>query len=234
MSAPVTAATGPLPCAWLGEEVRYEDALQLQQQLVAAHRAGTGSDVVLALTHDRVYTAGRRANVERHVLGSVPGIRVVRIDRGGDVTYHGPGQVVVYPILRLAHPKAARPYVAALEQACVDVAASYGLPAAPDPRRPGVWVGPDKLAAVGVRINGGVTSHGLAFNVAPDLADFGGLVPCGITEGGVTSLQHLGVEASVEEVRDRLVTALAAALRREPIWSSHSVVDGPHLLHSRS
>ena len=234
MSAGVTAAAGPLPCVWLGEQVRYEDALAAQRDLVATHHDGTGGDVVLALTHDRVYTAGRRADVEHHILGTVPGIRVVRTDRGGDVTYHGPGQVVVYPILRLAHPKAARPYVGALEQACVGVAASYGIAAAPDRRRPGVWVETDKLAAVGIRIGGGVTSHGVAFNVATDLADFGGLVPCGIVDGGVTSLQRLGVDTDVDEVRRRLVEELGSALGREVYWAPGGGADRPDMLYSTS
>lgn len=195
---------------WAGE-VRYEEALRWQGLLADARRAGEIPDVLLALTHDRVYTAGRRADVAAHVLGTRD-IRVVRTDRGGDVTYHGPGQLVVYPIRRLPEAKAVRAHVHALEAAIVRTAASYGIAAAADARRPGVWVGDDKLAAIGVRVDRWVTRHGLALNVDPDLADFGGLVPCGITDGGVTSLASLGVDTTVEEVRNRLAAHLGETL----------------------
>lgn len=198
---------------WAGSVV-YEEALRWQRLLVAARAEDAIDDVLLTLEHDPVYTAGRHANLARNVLGTTD-IRVVPIDRGGDVTYHGPGQLVAYPITKLGHAKAVRPYVAALEHACVCTAADYGITAAPDRRRPGVWVGADKLAAVGVRINGGITSHGLAFNVTTDLDDFRGLVPCGITDGGVCSLRSLGVDATVEDVRTRLVRHLAAALDKQ-------------------
>ena len=204
--------TGRLYDVWAGTVV-YERALHWQRLLAAARAEDAIDDVLLTLEHDRVYTAGRHADVARNVLGTTD-IRVVRIDRGGDVTYHGPGQLVAYPVTRLSHAKAVRPFVAALEQACVRTAADYGIEAVPDRRRPGVWVGGDKLAAVGVRINGGVTSHGLAFNVDPELSDFTGLIPCGIDGAGVCSLRSLGVDTTVEEVRGRLATHLASALGR--------------------
>lgn len=193
--------------------VVYEQALRWQARLAAARRADLVDDVLLLLEHDPVYTAGRRADVAANVLRTND-IRVVRIDRGGDVTYHGPGQVVAYPIVKLPHAKAVRPYVEALEEACVRTAASYGVAAAPDPRRPGVWVGSDKLAAVGIRVDGRVTTHGLAFNVSPDLDHFAGLVPCGLPGTGVCSLASLGVATSVAEVRGRLAGNLAEALGR--------------------
>lgn len=200
----------PAYAVWAGE-VRYEEALRWQGLLAEARRADAIDDVLLALTHDRVYTAGRRADIAAHVLGTRD-IRVVRTDRGGDVTYHGPGQLVVYPVVRLAEPRAVRPYVTAVEEAVVRTAASYGVTALSDPRRPGVWVGDDKLAAVGVRVRGGVATHGLALNVAPDLADFGGIVPCGIADGGVTSLAALGVATTLEQVRLRLLAHLGETL----------------------
>lgn len=207
---PTAARPRPAYAVWAGE-VRYEQALRWQDLLAKARRADAIDDVLLALTHDRVYTAGRRADVAANVLGTTD-IRVVRTDRGGDVTYHGPGQLVVYPVLRLAEARAVRPYVTALEEAVVRTAASYGITAARDPRRPGVWVRDDKLAAIGVRVRGGVTTHGLALNVAPDLADFGGIVACGITDGGVTSLAALGVETTLEQVRLRLLGHLGETL----------------------
>lgn len=204
---------------WCGE-VPYEEALRWQSLLAAERAQDSIDDVLLALTHDPVYTAGRHADVARHVLGT-RGIRVVPVARGGDVTYHGPGQLVAYPIMKLPHAKAVRPYVEALEAACVRTAASFGVDAraastlplgAPGHRRTGVWVGDRKLAAIGIRVEDRVTTHGLAFNVHPDLEDFGGIVPCGIPGAGVCSLASLGVDATVEEVRRRLVAHLGDAL----------------------
>ncbi len=197
--------------------VVYEEALRWQRLLVRARSEGAIGDLLLTLEHDRVYTAGRHADLTANVLGTRD-IRVVEVERGGDVTYHGPGQLVAYPIVALPHAKAVRPFVEALETACVRVAASYGITARPgsggDLRRTGVWVGDEKLAAIGIRVEGRVTMHGLAFNVAPDLADFTGIVPCGIADAGVCSLASLGVDAPMEEVRRRMVGALAEALGR--------------------
>ena len=194
-----------------GEDVTYEEALRWQRLLVEARADDAIDDVILTLVHDRVYTAGRHANLAAHLLGTSD-IRVVPVDRGGDVTYHGPGQLVAYPILRLAHAKAVRPYVSALEAACVRTAADFGVDARPDPDRTGVWVGDAKLAAIGIRVDGRVTSHGLAFNVAPDLGDYGGIVPCGLAGAGVTSLAALGVEVAMHEVRRRLLHHLGDTL----------------------
>jgi lipoyl(octanoyl) transferase len=195
--------------------VVYEDALAWQRRLVAARARGEVPDVLLALEHDPVYTAGRRADVAANVLGDT-GIRVVPVERGGDVTYHGPGQLVVYPIVLLRHAKAVRPFVEALEEACVRTARAFGVEARPQPApRTGVWVGDDKLVAIGIKIDGRVTSHGLAFNVTTDLADYAGIVPCGIPDAGVCSLSSLGVRASVADVRRRLVAELAATLDRD-------------------
>ena len=205
-------------------EVDYEEALRWQRLLVHAREAGEMDEVLLTLTHPPVYTAGRRADVESHVRATpkTRDIPVVHVDRGGDVTYHGPGQLVVYPILGLAHAKAVRGYVEALERAVVDVAASYGVAAfaatgGGQPRsrpRTGVWVGDAKLAAIGIKVSGRTTSHGLSLNVAPDLEHFAGIVPCGIADAGVCSLASLGVETTMDEVRIRLVAQLAKALDR--------------------
>lgn len=202
----------PALSVWAGEVV-YEVALDWQAQLADARRADAIDDVILALTHDRVYTAGRHADVAHNVLGTRD-IRVVDVDRGGDVTYHGPGQIVVYPILRLADPRAARGYVRALEEAMVATAADYGIEARPDDARPGVWVGAAKLGAVGARIDRGVTRHGLAFNVDPDLDDYGGVVACGLAGAAVCSLASLGVETTLEQARLRLVGHLGCTLGR--------------------
>lgn len=193
--------------------VVYEEALRWQRLLASARAAGDIGDVLLTVEHDRVYTAGRHADVTAHVLGTRD-IRVVQIERGGDVTYHGPGQLVAYPIVELPHAKAVRPYVEALEAACIATAASYGIEAHADRQRTGVWVGDEKLAAIGIKVDGRVTLHGLAFNVDPDLDDFTGIVPCGIPDRGVCSLASLGVATTLAEARRRLVGHLGEELGR--------------------
>jgi lipoyl(octanoyl) transferase len=213
-----------------GEDVVYEEALRWQRLLVDARAEGAIDDVVLTLSHDAVYTAGRHADVAAHVLGTRD-IRVVNIDRGGDVTYHGPGQLVAYPILELPHAKAVRPFVDALEQACVRTAADFGVRAHADPDRIGVWVEGAKLAAIGIRVDGRVTSHGLAFNVDPNLADFAGIVPCGIADAEVCSLASLGVPASLSEVRRRLVHHLGDTLGR-PLQQAFPADLGLTLAHA--
>lgn len=198
---------------WCGEVV-YEEALRWQRLLVAARAADDIDDVLLTLTHDAVYTAGRHANLAANLLADV-GVRVVEVERGGDLTYHGPGQLVAYPIVKLHSSKDVRGYVEALVSACVDTASSYGIDARPDRDRPGVWVGNAKLAAVGVRVSERVTMHGLAFNVDPDLDQFrAGIVPCGIADAEVCSLASLGVETTMAEVQRRLVAHLGERLQR--------------------
>ena len=210
-------------------QVPYTEALRWQRLLVEAREADDIGDVLLTLTHPAVYTAGRRADVEAHVrpTPATRDIPVIRVDRGGDVTYHGPGQLVAYPILRLPHAKAVRPYVEALERAVVGLAASYGITARGATGgageatgggfarpRTGVWVSDAKLAAIGIRVRGRTTSHGVAVNVDPDLSHFDGIVPCGIPNAGVCSLASLGVAANVEDVEPRLVAQIARALDR--------------------
>lgn len=197
-------------------EIVYEEALAWQRDLWRRRVDGAVGDVVLTLTHDPVYTAGRHADLTRNLLSGDTSVRLVEVERGGDVTYHGPGQLVAYPIVKLASSKDVRGFVDALLEACRATAAAYGVHAHVDHERPGVWVGSDKLAAVGVRVDRRVTFHGLAFNVDCDLDQFrAGIVPCGIRDGGVCSLASLGVPATVDAVRHELVRQLAAALDRE-------------------
>lgn len=198
---------------WVGEVI-YEDAWRWQHLLAAARDEDAIDDVLLTLTHDPVYTAGRHADLIRNLRGTRPDIRVVQVDRGGDLTYHGPGQLVAYPIIRLTQPRGVRAYVSALQRACVRTAASFGVKAHPIAGRTGVWIGEAKLAAIGVRVRRGVTTHGLAFNVTTDLSDFDGIIPCGIDGTGVCSLASLGVDTTLEEVRSRLVLHLSEALAR--------------------
>jgi lipoic acid synthetase len=197
-----------LRARWLGR-VRYRDAHALQRALFA----GATDDYLLLLEHPHVYTLGVRAQPE-HVL--VPpesvGAEVVRADRGGDVTYHGPGQLVGYPIVSVPTvPGATRSYVCSVEQVVIDVLADVGLPGAGRlGGYPGVWVDPDgaeprKIAAIGVRISRGRSMHGFALNVDPDLAMFDHIVPCGIPDKAVTSLAAEGVQVDMSTVVDAVV-----------------------------
>jgi lipoyl(octanoyl) transferase len=191
--------------------VPYLTAWDWQRALVDRQQRGGGTDVMLLLEHPRVYTLGRRADRGNVLLDDDAlarrGIDVVEVDRGGDVTYHGPGQLVGYPILRLAGTPVVD-YVRALEEVLLRTLAAFDVRGERSTGYTGVWVGDEKVAAIGVRVAaGGVTSHGFALNVAADLDDFGGIVPCGITDRGVCSLRSLGVETSLDEVSDRLVAA---------------------------
>lgn len=211
--------TSPIQHIACGEVV-YEDALAWQRDLWRQRVDDRIGDVLLTLTHDPVYTAGRHADLDRNLVRRDTGVRVVEVERGGDLTYHGPGQLVAYPVLKLPSSKHVRGFVEVLLEACRACAAAYGHEAVVDPDRPGVWVGGDKIAAVGVRVDRHVTFHGLAFNVDCDLAQFtAGIIPCGIQGAGVASLASLGVETTVDEVRRQLVTELSISLGRpiEPV-----------------
>ena len=203
-----------VPCYDLGE-VAYPDALALQRQVRQDVLAGAAHGAVLLLTHPPTITLGRRA-AQAHILGPVPdGWTVARVERGGGVTYHGPGQLVAYPILPLpAVGLGPRRYVQALGAAVVSVAASHGIEASWSSEMPGVWVGHAKLAAVGVHVLRGVTLHGLALNVSVDLAHFARIVPCGLTDRGVTSLcALLGAGAPpMTRVKQQLRIGLERAL----------------------
>lgn len=189
--------------------VPYGTAWDWQRDLVERRARGEIDDVLLTLEHPRVYTAGKRAD-EHNVLWDetergARGIELFQVDRGGDVTYHGPGQLVAYPIVQLDDSRRVVDYVRMLEEVCIRVMASYGITGTRDAEHPGVWVGQAKLVAIGVRVNaGGVTSHGLAMNVTTDLGDFAGIVACGIEGRGVCSLTSLGAMATVDEATGRL------------------------------
>lgn len=199
---------------WLGR-VPYRDALALQRGLHRMRREGRVGDLVLSLEHDPVITLGRSAD-PRHILADpralgAAGVEVVPVERGGDVTYHGPGQLVLYPILDLRRfRRSLRWYVRALEEVMLRVVATYGVRAGRVPGRPGIWVGRDKLGAVGVYVRGWVTMHGLALNVDPELDRFRLIVPCGLHGAGVTSLAALlGRPVGVREAEGRAAAAFA-------------------------
>ena len=197
----------PLVVEHLGV-VGYDEATALQQELVARRQAGRIADRLLLLEHPPVITLGVAARGDRRNILAPPaelrrrGVEVRAARRGGDVTYHGPGQLVGYPVLRLAPDRRdVHRYVRDLEEVLIRTAARYGVTASREPGLTGVWVGRDKLAAIGVRFSRWVTSHGFALNVATDLAPFRLIRPCGIDGRGVTSLAALtGRTPSVAEV----------------------------------
>jgi lipoyl(octanoyl) transferase len=184
---------------WLGQ-VDYAAAWAMQQRLHDEVVAGTSADVVLLLEHEPVYTAGKRTEAwERPTDGS----RVVDVDRGGKITWHGPGQVTGYPILRLPDPIDVVSYVRRLEQVLIDVCAELGLETTRVEGRSGVWTtdGARKVAAIGIRVARGVTMHGFALNCDNSLAAYDAIVACGIPDAGVTTLtQELGRQVTVEEI----------------------------------
>jgi lipoyl(octanoyl) transferase len=207
--------------------IAYADALALQRQLVEERRAGRIDDVLLLVEHPHVLTVGARADISRSHIISAPdalaarGVEVHETGRGGDITYHGPGQIVGYPILDLKPDRCdVHRYVRDLEEVLLRAVADCGIEGARTPGLTGVWVGNEKLAAIGVRISRWITSHGFALNVTTDLSYFDLIVPCGIAERGVTSLARLGCSMPPRNVEDRLITRLAEVFERKPLESS--------------
>jgi lipoyl(octanoyl) transferase len=203
--------------------IPYVDALALQRTLVAERQAGRVDDLLLLVEHPPVLTLGVRGDGGRaHILATddalaARGVQVVEAGRGGDVTYHGPGQIVGYPIIDLNPDRRdVHRYVRDIEDVLIRVAGDFGIEATRVPGLTGVWVGLEKLAAIGVRIARWVTSHGFALNVTTNLDDFGLIVPCGIADRGVTSFANLGVIADRTAVEDRIVTRFAEVFERLP------------------
>jgi lipoyl(octanoyl) transferase len=210
---------------WLGR-LGYAEAWALQKQLAAQRAADQIDDTLLLLEHPHTYTFGSRGKrAHEHLL--VPraeleaaGVAVLDVDRGGDVTYHGPGQLVGYPILRLAEYNLdAVNYMRALESLLIAVCASYGLQAGRVRHLTGVWVGDQKLAAIGTKVDvNGITLHGFALNVTTDLEYFAKIVPCGIRNKGVASIAGLlGRDVPIDEVSERTVAAFGQVFAAEMI-----------------
>ena len=212
---------GQIAVAWLGR-VEYRAAWALQRGLAEARRQGLAPDTLLLVEHPHTFTLGRRGTPDHILLSEAERRRrqvsVVPIDRGGDVTYHGPGQVVAYPILHLGRWGGdVLRYVRMLEEVGIRAAAAFGVRAGREQGLTGVWVGREKLVAIGVRVSGWVTTHGLALNVAPDLSYFEDIVPCGLAERGATSLAKLlGRPPAQGEAVAALVDAFAAVFDLAP------------------
>ena len=200
--------------------MRYADGLALQERLVKERQAGAVEDTLLLLEHEPVFTLGRNARGENVLFPEAElrarGFDVFEAGRGGDVTYHGPGQVVGYPILDLSPDRRdVHRYVRDLETVMIRTCADYGIDADRVEGCTGCWVGAEKIGAIGVRIARWVTSHGFAINVTNDLAPFQLIVPCGIRDRGVTSLARLlGRQPDLGEVMDRLAGHLLAVFDR--------------------
>jgi len=214
---------------WLGT-VPYREAWSLQRRVAQARRTGeVADDCLLLMEHPPVYTMGRTGTAA-HLKQGVEhltelGADYLEVDRGGSVTFHGPGQLIAYPIVRVSELfplDASRGsgdvirYVRALESAVIKTVGRHGVEATPRPPHTGVWVGgasPAKLAAIGVKVAGGVSTHGIALNVCTDLEWFGHVIPCGIVGAGVTSLEHQGVSAmAVSTLGYELAQALGEVL----------------------
>ena len=205
--------------------IAYRDGLEWQYEVAAGVRAGERPDVLGLLEHEPVYTMGARggrANLlaEESELGE-RGIEVVDVDRGGDITYHGPGQLVAYPILLLERlGLGPSDYVHRLEDVIVELLSGRGIEAAADPARPGVWTGGSKIAAVGVRCQRGVTRHGIAINVNLDLGPFEAIVPCGLPDVAVTSIaRQEGRAVSVDAVAGDFTRCFARGFGFEPSFA---------------
>lgn len=204
----------PLVIRDLGR-LRYSEALTVQQQLVAERKLGGGFDTLLVVEHPHVITAGRNSK-QHNLLASEQllaraGIEFFETDRGGDMTYHGPGQLVGYPILDLREwRRDVHAYFAGVEQALIDALGSWGLVARRIPQRgyEGVWVDDAKIAAIGIHISRWITSHGFALNVDTDLSYFKYIVPCGLSKP-VCSLRSLGLHYTRRQAKDAVVESFA-------------------------
>jgi lipoyl(octanoyl) transferase len=202
--------------------IPYTEALALQRALVEERRASRGTDLLLLVEHPPVLTLGVKGDGGRsHILVTpealeARGIEVSETGRGGDITYHGPGQIVGYPIIDLNPDRRdVHRYVRDLEEVLIRTVGDLGITATRIPGLTGAWVGQEKLAAIGVRISRWVTSHGFALNVTTDLTHFDLIIPCGIADRGVTSMARLGSTASRHEVEARIVEQFCHVFERE-------------------
>ena len=204
--------------------VPYEEAWARQRELHARRVADEVPDTLLLLEHPSVYTAGRRTEPHERPFDGTP---VIDVDRGGKITWHGPGQLVGYPIVALPDPIDVVAYVRRLEEALIEVCAGFGLATGRVEGRSGVWVAADepgagfrperKVAAIGVRVARGVTMHGFALNCDPDMTAFNNMIPCGIPDAGATSLSaELGRDVGVPEVIDAVEAAMRGVLTAAP------------------
>jgi lipoate-protein ligase B len=205
------------------ERISYEEAFELQRRLVAARLKNHIEDTFILLEHDPVFTANRQETFQNILAPSEilthEGIEVCHTDRGGDVTYHGPGQIVGYSIMDLKEQgRDLHQYIRNMEQVLIDTLAHYGIVAGRDKQHPGVWVNNEKIAAIGIAVkNGWITMHGFALNVVPNMEHFRMIVPCGITDKGVTSMAALlGRRIDRDELHKQLIAQYGKIFDRAP------------------
>jgi lipoyl(octanoyl) transferase len=215
LQTPITAEKFPANIALNhGGLMDYDEALQLQRKIHTEVVAGSSPNTLILLEHPSVYTAGKRTQDFEKPTDGTP---VINVDRGGRITWHGPGQLVGYPIVKLLKPTELVGFVRTLESALIKVCAEFGINAIRIDDRSGVWIhdikGDRKIAAIGIRVASGVTMHGFALNVSPDLSAFGQIVPCGIDDADVTSMAaELGREIDISEVNPVVEKYLIEAL----------------------
>jgi lipoyl(octanoyl) transferase len=191
-------------------QVPYDEAWSLQNRVAEARRAGLASDTLILLEHPHTYTIGRSGTRDHVFLTQAElearGITCLDVDRGGDVTYHGPGQLVGYPILDLGPQPDVGLYLRNLEGCLIDVLADFGIVAGRLSGYTGVWIGDNKIAAIGIKVSQGVTTHGFALNVSTDLSLFNHILACGIPDKGVTSMaRELGVAPPLAAVEEAII-----------------------------
>ena len=212
-----------LTAAWLGT-VDYSSAWSWQRELFLSRLDGDRGDSLMLLEHPHTYTLGRRA-LENDLLydeqeRALRGIAMHKVDRGGRATYHGPGQLVGYPILALGERYDVLSYLRKLEEAMLRTLRDLGIAAARDDEHTGVWVGRNKIAAIGVKITRGITMHGFALNVTTDLNMFGGIVPCGIQDRWVTSVAaETGAEHALKNVATLAARHVSEVFDRQLVWT---------------
>jgi len=197
----------------------YKEVWDLQKNIQADRIAGKDQDTLLLVEHTPVYTFGKNAD-KNHLLQHYPeNVEIFDIERGGDITFHGPGQLVGYPILDLNnYKKSISWYMRSLEEVIIDTLDIYGLVAIRKDGLTGVWIGDEKIAALGVRISRWVTMHGFAFNISSDLSYFGNIIPCGIADKQVTSLEkEIGRPVDMKDVKEKIKSYLIHLFEMEII-----------------
>lgn len=216
------------------DTVPYEEAFALQKRLVVLRSQGTICDTLILLEHPPVFTITRKATLKNILVSQDElqdrGISLCQTNRGGDITYHGPGQIVGYPIMNLKdHGKDLHKYIRNIEEIIIALLADFDIAAHRDKANPGVWIGDEKIAAIGIAVKSSwITMHGFAFNVNPDLDHYSLIVPCGITNKGVTSLRKLlGSPIRMVEVREKLIHHYAQVFNLRTRNISLEEITGP-------
>jgi len=202
--------------------IEYREAHRIMLNLLQRRIENEIDDTVLLLEHFDVYTLGRKGVEENVIDRTIP---VYRVERGGDVTYHGPGQLVAYPIVSLTDfGLGVADFVHLLEEACISLLKGYGVDAGRVESKPGVWVGGKKIASIGLAVKNWVTYHGIALNVNTDLAKFYGIRPCGMDAETMTSMEKiLGKRVDISEVKKAFTSELARLLKREPVLAASGI-----------